>query len=86
VKSLRLVSSTAATPGEYLSSLPEDRREVLTVVRQLLLDNLPEGIEETMNFGMLRSEIPLATYPITYNKEPLMFASLAARSTTSPST
>ena len=58
-----MVSSTAATPAEYLSSLPEHRREVLTVVRQLLLDNLSEGIEESMNFGMLCCEIPLATYP-----------------------
>ena len=74
-----MVSSTAATPAEYLSSLPEDRREVLTVVRQLLLDNLSEGIEESMNFGMLCCEIPLATYPITYNKQPLMFAALAAQ-------
>ena len=79
MKSLRLVSSTAATPGEYLSSLPEDRREAMAAVRQLLLDNLPEGIVESMNFGMLSYEIPLATYPITYNKQPLMFAALAAQ-------
>ena len=79
MKSLRLVSSTAATPGEYLSSLPEDRREAMAAVRQLLLDNLPEGIQESMNFGMLCYEIPLATYPITYNKQPLMFAALAAQ-------
>jgi len=71
--------STAATPAEYLSSMPEDRREVLTVVMQLLLDNLPEGIQERMNFGMLYYETPLATYPITYNKQPLMFAALAAQ-------
>jgi hypothetical protein len=60
-----MVSSTAATPAEYLASLPEHRREVLIVVRQLLLDNLPVGIEESMNFGMLCYETPLATYPIT---------------------
>ena len=74
-----MVSSTAATPVEYLSSLPEDRREVMVAVRNLLLDNLPEGIEESMNFGMHCYEIPLAAYPITYNKQPLMFAALAAQ-------
>jgi len=37
---------------------------LLAVVRQLLLDNLSEGIEESMNFGMLCCEIPLATYPL----------------------
>ena len=74
-----MVTSTAATPAEYLASLPSDRREVMAAVRQLLLDNLPEGIQESMNFGMLCYEISLATYSITYNKQPLMFAALAAQ-------
>jgi len=32
-----------------------------------------------MNFGMLSYEIPFSTYPDTYNKQPLMFAALAAQ-------
>jgi hypothetical protein len=74
-----MVSSHALTPAEYLASLSEERREVISAVRKLILANLPEGIEESMNFGMLCCEIPLATYPITYNKQPLMFAALAAQ-------
>jgi hypothetical protein len=74
-----MVSSTATTPQQYLASLPEDRREVIAGVRKLLLDNLPAGIEENMNFGMLSYEIPFSTYPETYNKQPLMFAALAAQ-------
>ena len=69
-------------PQQYLASLPEDRREVIAGVRKLLLDNLPAGIEENMNFGMLSYEIPFSTYPDTYNKQPLMFAALAAQNTT----
>jgi len=36
-----------------------------------------------MTFGMLSYEIPFATYPDTYNKQPLTFAALAAQNTTS---
>lgn len=79
VKRLGMVSSTATTPQQYLASLPQDRREVIAGVRKLLLDNLPAGIEENMNFGMLSYEIPFSTYPDTYNKQPLMFAALAAQ-------
>jgi len=38
-----------------------------------------------MTFGMLSYEIPFSTYPDTYNKQPLMFAALAAQNTTSRS-
>lgn len=72
------MGSAAATVEEYLAELPDERREVVERVRQLVLDNLPDGIEETMNFGMIAYEIPLERYPETYNKQPLMYAALAA--------
>jgi len=31
-----------------------------------------------MNWGMIAYEVPLATYPDTYNKRPLMYAALAS--------
>jgi len=74
-----MVSSHALTPAEYLASLSEERREVISAVRKLILANLPEGIQESMNFGMICYEIPLSTYPVTYNKQPFMFAALAAQ-------
>jgi len=43
----------------------------------VILANLPAGYEETMLFGMISYVIPLATYGPTYNKQPLMYASLA---------
>jgi len=36
-----------------------------------------------MTFGMLSYEITFATYPDTYDKQPLTFADLAAQNTTS---
>ena len=45
----------------------------------MILDNLPEGYEEAMNWGMITYQVPLETYPDTYNKQPLMYAALASQ-------
>ena len=74
-----MVSSTTTTPTEYLASLPPDRREIISTVRDLILQSLPEGYQETINWGMLSYEVPLETYPDTYNKKPLSYVGLAAQ-------
>ncbi len=74
-----MVSTTTTTPSDYLASLPQDRREVISAVRDLILRNLPEGYQETINWGMLSYEVPLETYPDTYNKQPLSYIALAAQ-------
>ena len=74
-----MASSSASTPEEYLSELPPERAEVMSVVRQVILENLPAGYVESMNWGMLCYEIPLERYPKTYNGQPLAYAALAAQ-------
>jgi uncharacterized protein YdhG (YjbR/CyaY superfamily) len=74
-----VASSGARTVEEYLQELPEDRREVVSRVRDRILKNLPEGFEETMNWGMISYEVPLSRHPDTYNKKPLMYMALAAQ-------
>lgn len=74
-----MVSSTAVTPEDYLASLPDDRRKIISSVRDVILENLPVGFQEKMNWGMLSYEIPLETYPNTYNGQPLGTAGLAAQ-------
>ena len=74
-----MVQSKASTPEQYLADLPEDRREVVAAVRQIVLDNLPEGYQESMTWGMPSYEIPLSRYPTTYNRKPLAYAALAAQ-------
>ena len=74
-----MVRSAAATVEEYLQELVPDRREEIQAVRELVLDNLPPGYVETMNWGMITYEIPLERYPETYNKQPLMYAALASQ-------
>ncbi len=74
-----MVSSNARTVEAYLLELPDDRRGVIAAVRALVNRNLPQGYAETMNWGMISWEIPLARYPDTYNKQPLAYAALAAQ-------
>ena len=71
--------SNAATVEEYLNELAPDRREQIEAVRNVVLDKLPEGYAESMNWGMISWEIPLDRYPKTYNKQPLMYAALASQ-------
>jgi uncharacterized protein YdhG (YjbR/CyaY superfamily) len=74
-----MVKSSAETVEEYLNELPAEKRKVVKKLRDVILENLPEGYEETMNWGMISYEVPLARYPDTYNNKPLMFAAVAAQ-------
>ncbi len=74
-----MVRSAASTVDAYLRSLPEDRRAVVSAVRDVVVRYLPKGYREAMNWGMISYEIPLERYPQTYNGQPLMYASLAAQ-------
>lgn len=74
-----MVKSAASNVEEYLAELPPERAGIVSEVRELVLQNLPIGIEETMNFGMISYEVPLSRYPMTYNGQPLMYAALAAQ-------
>jgi len=71
--------SEAKTVDEYLLSLPEERREAISKVREVILQNLPDGYEESMNWGMISYEVPLSTCPDTYNGQPLTYAALASQ-------
>ncbi len=71
--------SEAKTVEAYLSELPEDRKEQITKVRKVILDNLPQGYEEVMNWGMICYQVPIEKFPNTYNKQPLMYAALASQ-------
>lgn len=74
-----MVSSNAMTVTQYLAELPDHRRGDVETVRDLILENLPAGYVEVMRWGMITYEVPLETYPDTYNREPPMFAALAAQ-------
>lgn len=74
-----MVSSAAKTVTAYLAELPPERRKVVSALRDLVNAHLPPGYEETMSYGMIGWGIPLSRYPVTYNKQPLCYAGLAAQ-------
>jgi hypothetical protein len=69
--------SDATTVEQYLAELPADRRPAIEAVRRVILEHLPPGFEEGMQYGMIGYFIPLARYPDPYNGQPLGIASLA---------
>jgi hypothetical protein len=71
--------SDAATVTEYLAGLPDDRRKAMQAVRKVIKANLPKGIVESMNWGMIVYEVPLKTCPDTYNGQPLAYAALSSQ-------
>lgn len=48
-------------------------------MRDLVNENLPEGWVERMAGNMIAWILPLDAYPDTYNRQPLILASLAAQ-------
>jgi uncharacterized protein YdhG (YjbR/CyaY superfamily) len=72
----------ASTPEEYINQLPDDRREVVTKIRAVIQQHLPEGFEETISYGMIAYVVPLSKYPAGYHcnpKERLPFLSIASQ-------
>ncbi len=73
------MNSDAASVDAYVEGLPEHRRVAVATVRQLILENLPDGYEETMQYGMISYVVPLSRFPTTYNGQPLTYLSLASQ-------
>ena len=76
------MQSEATTPEQYINELPEDRKATIKTLRKIILDNLPEGFEECMNYGMLGYVVPHSIYPDGYHCDPntpLPFINLASQ-------
>ena len=74
-----MVAGPAKTVEEYLDSLAADRRDALAAVRQVILDNLPAGYQEAMQYGMISYVVPTGVLPNTYNGQLLAVACLASQ-------
>lgn len=76
------MTSTATTPQEYLESLPEDRKDAMQKLYDAILNNLPDGFQVGISYGMLTWVIPHSTYPNGYHcnpKQALPFLSIASQ-------
>jgi hypothetical protein len=74
-----VVSSKAATPDAYIAELPVERAQLVSRLRALVNAHIRPGFEERMSWGMISWEVPLSRYLDTYNKQPLVYAALAAQ-------
>ncbi|HET6845634.1 MAG TPA: DUF1801 domain-containing protein, partial [Anaerolineales bacterium] len=64
---------------EYLQTLTADRRAIIRTLRNEVKNNLPPGYVETFDGRRFSYEIPLTSYPNTYNGRPLCLAALASQ-------
>lgn len=72
------MGSFMPTVDAYMLSLPPARRKIISVLRSIIVDNLPKGYQEGMEYGMIAYYIPISKYPKTYNGQPLGYISIAS--------
>ena len=74
--------SDAKTVDAYLESLPEGRKQAMSLLRETINLNLPKGFTEVMNYGMIGYVVPHDLYPEGYHcdpKLPLPFINIASQ-------
>lgn len=72
----------AKTPEEYISKVPEERKDAISKLRETVKTNLPKGFEECINYGMIGFVVPHSLYPDGYHCNPILplpFASIASQ-------
>lgn len=72
----------ADTVDEYISKLPDERQIVIKGIREAISDNLPDGFDERISYGMIGYVVPHELYPSGYHvdpKLPLPFINLASQ-------
>lgn len=70
------------TPEEYIEQIPPDRKTSFEMLRKIILENLPKGFSETINYGMIGYVVPFSIYPAGYQtdpKQPLPFVNIASQ-------
>lgn len=76
------MQSKAATPKEYLDTLPGDRQDAMRALYKTLAKYLPKGFQEMMSYGMPGWAVPFSLYPAGYHcdpKQPLPFLGFASQ-------
>ncbi|MFV0604748.1 MAG: DUF1801 domain-containing protein [Niabella sp.] len=76
------MQSKATTVKDYLKSIPADRQEVFNTLRNVIIQNIPEGFEEAINYGMIGYVVPHTIYPDGYHctpNLPLPFMGIASQ-------
>lgn len=67
---------------DYINQIPEEKKNALISLRKCIIDNIPEGFKETIEYGMIAYVVPHELYPKGYHcntKMSLPFISIAAQ-------
>jgi uncharacterized protein YdhG (YjbR/CyaY superfamily) len=78
----KVLQIKADTPEEYIAKLPDDRKEVISKLREVILRKIPEGFKEVMSYCMIGYVVPHSIYPEGYHtdpKQPLPFINIASQ-------
>ena len=76
------MSSEVITVHQYINEAPEDRRQALHKLRNIILENLPFGFQEDILNGMVVYVVPHSIYPQGYHcnsKQALPFMGFASQ-------
>jgi uncharacterized protein YdhG (YjbR/CyaY superfamily) len=76
------MTSDAKTVDEYIAGLPDDRKDAVSRLRDVINANIPEGFSEQMSYGHIGWVVPHSLYPAGYHcdpKLPLPFVSVASQ-------
>jgi len=74
--------SEAQTVNDYISELPNDRKEAVAKLREVISNNIPKGFQEEMSYGMIGYVVPKTIYPAGYHctpELPLPFMNIASQ-------
>lgn len=74
------MQSKATSVDEYIKKVPEERRVHFIKLRETILEYIPQGFVEQMNYGMIGYVVPHDLYPDGYHckpEDPLPFVNIA---------
>lgn len=67
---------------EYFQNIPDERKDTMNRLREIINNNIPNEFKEVLNYGMPSWVIPHSIYPSGYHTSPdlpLPFMSLASQ-------
>lgn len=72
----------ANSPEDYINQLTADQKEAIEMLRKTILEHIPKGFTEIMQYNMISYTVPKSLYPSGYHCDPaldLPFISIAAQ-------
>lgn len=72
----------ATSVSDYIDQIPEERQASFHKLRNVILENLPDGFKEGFGYGMVGYCVPHSIYPAGYHCDPkqaLPFLAIASQ-------